>query len=110
MRRLPMQAATSTACERKWAKRCPAQLARGRRRAADLFSFPKAQWKTLSTTNVIERLNEEFRWRVKTQGPRPTEDAALIPSSAWSPAGRSSCGRSPLDFPHQAAPLEDQPK
>ncbi len=42
------------------------------------FSFPKAQWKTLRTTNVIERLNEEFRRRVKTQGALPTEDAALI--------------------------------
>jgi hypothetical protein len=27
---------------------------------------------------VIERLNEEFRWRVKTQGALPTEDAALV--------------------------------
>lgn len=42
------------------------------------LSFPKAQWKTLRTTNVIERLNEEFRRRVKTQGSLPTEDAALI--------------------------------
>ena len=25
------------------------------------FQFPKRQWKTLRTTNVIERLNEEFR-------------------------------------------------
>ena len=29
-------------------------------------------------TNVIERLNEEFRRRVKTQGALPTEDAALV--------------------------------
>ena len=42
------------------------------------FSFPKAQWKTLRTTNVIERLHEEFRRRVKTQGSLPSEDAALI--------------------------------
>ena len=42
------------------------------------FAFPKAQWKTLRTTNVVERLNEEFRRRVKTQGSLPTEDAALI--------------------------------
>jgi transposase-like protein len=27
---------------------------------------------------VIERLNEEFRRRVKTQGSLPTEDAALV--------------------------------
>jgi transposase-like protein len=42
------------------------------------FAFPKAQWKTLRTTNVIERLHEEFRRRVKTQGSLPTEDAALV--------------------------------
>ena len=42
------------------------------------FQFPKRQWKTLRTTNVIERLNEEFRRRVKTQGALPTEDAALV--------------------------------
>ena len=42
------------------------------------FAFPRAQWKTLRTTNVIERLHEEFRRRVKTQGSLPTEDAALV--------------------------------
>jgi hypothetical protein len=31
------------------------------------------QWKTIRTTNVIERLNEEFRRRVKTQGSLPGE-------------------------------------
>ena len=42
------------------------------------FRFPKAQWKTLRTTNVIGRLHEEFRRRVKTQGSQPGEEAALI--------------------------------
>jgi transposase-like protein len=42
------------------------------------FRFPKSQWKTIRTTNVIERLNEEFRRRVKTQGSLPGEDAALV--------------------------------
>ena len=41
------------------------------------FTFPKAQWKTLRTTNTIERLHEKFRRRVKTQGSLPSEDAAL---------------------------------
>ena len=52
----------------------------GRRasRAVPPGRFPKAQWKTLRTTNVIERLHEEFRRRVKTQGSLPSEDAALI--------------------------------
>jgi putative transposase len=32
----------------------------------------------LRTTNTIERLHEEFRRRVKTQGALPTEDAAVV--------------------------------
>jgi putative transposase len=73
--------AAYTAFERKWAKRCPGvvrSLQEGGAELLTFFTFPKAQWKTLRTTNVIERLNEEFRRRVKTQGSLPTEDAALI--------------------------------
>jgi putative transposase len=69
-----------TAFERKWSKRCPGvvrSLAEGGDELLTFFSFPKAQWKTLRTTNTIERLNEEFRRRVKTQGALPTEDAAV---------------------------------
>ena len=67
--------------ERTWAKRCPGvvtSLREGGDELLTFFSFPKAQWKTLRTTNTIERLHEEFRRRVKTQGSLPTEDAALI--------------------------------
>ena len=42
------------------------------------FRFPKPQWKTLRTTNVIERLHEEFRRRVKTQGSLPNDNAAVV--------------------------------
>src|SRR5437870_2699438 len=73
--------AAYSALERKWAKRCPGvvrSLQEGGAELLTFFAFPKAQWKTLRTTNVIERLNEEFRRRVKTQGSLPTEDAALI--------------------------------
>lgn len=69
-----------SAFERKWAKRCPGvvrSLQEGGAELLTFFTFPKAQWKTLRTTNVIERLNEEFRRRVKTQGSLPTEDAAV---------------------------------
>ena len=55
-----------------------ASLREGGDELLTFFTFPKAQWKTLRTTNVIERLHEEFRRRVKTQGSLPTEDAALI--------------------------------
>ena len=69
------------AFERTWSKRCPGvvtSLREGGEELLTFFRFPKAQWKTLRTTNVIERLHEEFRRRVKTQGSLPTEDAALI--------------------------------
>ncbi|MDQ5875063.1 MAG: transposase [Actinomycetota bacterium] len=56
----------------------PPGRGRGAADVLQLFSFPQAQWKTLRTTNSIERLNEEFRRRVKTQGALPTEDSALM--------------------------------
>ena len=69
------------AFERTWAKRCPSvvtSLREGGDELLTFFTFPKAQWKTLRTTNTIERLHEEFRRRVKTQGSVPSEDAALV--------------------------------
>ncbi len=69
------------AFERTWAKRCPGvvtSLREGGDELLTFFRFPRAQWKTLRTTNVIERLHEEFRRRVKTQGALPSEDAALV--------------------------------
>ena len=68
------------AFERTWNKRCPGvvtSLREGGDELLTFFRFPKTQWKTLRTTNTIERLHEEFRRRVKTQGSLPTEDAAL---------------------------------
>jgi transposase-like protein len=73
--------AAYAAFERNWAKRCPGvvtSLREGGDELLTFFNFPKAQWKTLRTTNVIERLHEEFRRRVKTQGSLPNEDTALI--------------------------------
>jgi putative transposase len=69
------------AFERTWVKRCPGvvtSLREGGDELLTFFRFPKAQWKTLRTTNTIERLHEEFRRRVKTQGSLPSEDAALV--------------------------------
>jgi transposase-like protein len=70
-----------SAFERTWAKRCPGvvtSLREGGDELLTFFRFPKAQWKTLRTTNTIERLHEEFRRRVKTQGSLPSEDAAIV--------------------------------
>jgi len=78
---LELARAAVVAFERKWSKRCPGvvrSLQEGGDELLTFFRFPKAQWKTLRTTNVIERLNGEFRRRIKTQGAQPTEDAAVI--------------------------------
>ena len=67
--------------ERTWARRCPGvvtSLREGSDELLTFFNFPKVQWKTLRTTNTIERLHEEFRRRVKTQGSLPSEDAAVV--------------------------------
>ncbi len=65
----------------RWKSRCPG-VVRSLEEAGDelltMYRFPKQQWKTIRTTNVIERLNGEFRRRVKTQGSLPSEDSALI--------------------------------
>jgi putative transposase len=69
------------AFERTWSKRCPGvvtSLREGGEELLTFFRFPKAQWKTLGTTNTIERFHEEFRRPVKTQGSLPSEDAALV--------------------------------
>ena len=42
-----------------------------------LYRYPRSQWKSLPGTNGLERLNLEFRRRVKTQGSLPSEDAVL---------------------------------
>src|SRR5260370_4451486 len=64
----------------KWKSRCPG-LVRSLEEAVDelltMYRFPKQQWKTIRTTNVIEGLNDEFRRRVKNQGSRPSQDRAL---------------------------------
>ena len=66
---------------RKWKKNCPgvvASLEEGGDELLTFYAFPREQWRSLRTTNAIERLNGEFRRRVKTQGSFPTEDSALI--------------------------------
>jgi transposase-like protein len=66
---------------RKWGKTCPAVVEsfhEGGDQLLTFFRFPKPQWKTLRTTNAIERLNGEFRRRVKTQCSMCNEDAAVV--------------------------------
>jgi len=66
---------------KKWSKQCPGAVESLNEAGDELltfYGFPKEQWKTIRTTNVIERINEEFRRRVKTQGSFPSEDCAVI--------------------------------
>jgi len=63
----------------KWEKRLPKVAASLREAGEELLTFyrlPPSQWKCARTTNAIERLNEEFRRRVKTQGALPTAQTA----------------------------------
>lgn len=41
------------------------------------YQFPRSQWKSIRTTNMIERMHEEFRRRVKTQASHPHEASVL---------------------------------
>ena len=66
---------------KKWRLRCPAVVECLDEAGDDLFTFlrfPKAQWKALRTTNALERINEEFRRRTKTQASLPGQDAVLL--------------------------------
>lgn len=66
---------------KKWQLRCPAVAESLREAGEDLFTFlrfPRTQWKALRTTNALERINEEFRRRTKTQASLPGQDAVLL--------------------------------
>ncbi|HEY6358717.1 MAG TPA: IS256 family transposase [Vicinamibacterales bacterium] len=66
---------------RKWRLRCPAVVECVEDAGDQLFTFlqfPQAQWKALRTTNALERINEEFRRRTKTQASLPSQDAVLL--------------------------------
>jgi putative transposase len=46
-----------------------------------LFTFtrlPPSQWRSVRTTNAIERLHEEFKRRIKTQTVLPSDDTAAM--------------------------------
>jgi len=65
----------------KWSKICADVVTSLQEAGQDLLTFyryPESQWKSLRTTNQIERLNGEFRRRTKTQGSFSNEHAALV--------------------------------
>jgi len=66
---------------KKWRLRCPSVVECLDEAGEDLFTFlrfPPSQWKALRTTNALERINEEFRRRTKTQASLPGQDAVLL--------------------------------
>ena len=66
---------------RKWKLRCKAVGASFEEAGDELFtftSFPSSQWKALRTTNALERINQEFRRRTKTQASLPHEEVVLF--------------------------------
>ena len=69
---------------RKWWLKCRAVADSLEEAGARLFTFPRldpSQWKAARTTNSIERLNEEFRRRIKTQAVLPC--AETVPMLLW---------------------------
>ena len=66
---------------RKWKLRCKAVSLSFEKAGDELFTFtafPSSQWKALRTTNALERINQEFRRRTKTQASLPSEEAVLF--------------------------------
>ncbi len=66
---------------KKWRLKCAAVITSLEEAGDELFTFtqfPPSQWKALRTTNAIERINEEFRRRTKTQASLPNEAAVVL--------------------------------
>ncbi|HEX7325671.1 MAG TPA: IS256 family transposase [Rhodanobacteraceae bacterium] len=73
--------AKRTAFLKKWREQCPAVAASLEEAGDELFTFlryPPVQWKSVRTTNAIERLNEEFRRRIKIQCVLPCGDTVCM--------------------------------
>ena len=69
---------------RKWRLKCTAVADSLEEAGERLFAFTRldpSQWKSARTTNAIERLNEEFRRRIKTQTVLPCADT--VPMLLW---------------------------
>jgi putative transposase len=98
---------------KKWRVKCRA-VADSLEEAGDrLFTFtslPPQQWKSARTTNAIERLNEEFRRRIKTQAVLPC--AETVPMLFWALLAsgqiqmRKIDGWQTLDQPREPMPLD----
>ena len=98
---------------RKWRLKCKAVADSLEEAGHRLFTFTRldpSQWKAARTTNAIERLNEEFRRRIKTQTVLPC--AETVPMLLWSLLAsgqitmRKVDGWQTLDKPIEPMPLD----
>jgi putative transposase len=65
----------------KWRNKCPAVADSLLEAGEQLFTFvrfPTTQWRSIRTTNAIERLHGEFKRRIKTQCLLPCADTACM--------------------------------
>jgi putative transposase len=65
----------------KWKLRCrpvAASLEEAGERLFTFLRYPPQQWRSLRTTNAIERLHEEFKRRIKTQCLLPCAETAAM--------------------------------
>lgn len=65
----------------KWRLRCRGvadSLEEAGERLFAFLSYPPEQWKSLRTTNAIERLHEEFKRRIKIQCALPSAETAAM--------------------------------
>jgi putative transposase len=66
---------------RKWRLKCRAVADSLEEAGNKLFTFtrfPPSQWKSIRTSNAIERLHEEFKRRIKTQTVLPCAETAAM--------------------------------
>lgn len=65
----------------KWKEKLPGvvnSLEEAGEELLTFYKFPKEQWGSLRTTNPIERVNLEFKRRVKTMGSLPSQESAVL--------------------------------
>lgn len=95
---------------RKWRLKCPAVVESLEEAGPRLFTFlkyPPDQWKSIRTTNAIERLHEEFKRRIKTQCLLPCAETACMLFWALLASGQITLRRVDGWDTLQVAPAEE---
>jgi putative transposase len=84
----------------KWKLRCRAvadSLEEAGKRLFTFLRYPPEQWRSLRTTNAIERLHEEFKRRIKTQCLLPCAETAAMLLWALLASGQTDLGQFDLE-------------